>query len=533
MIEEVSFALLSLVIIAVAGIAYYTRPSYFHRLWRKSNERLVLGLPIASAIIVCVNLTFFAFAQRAAIGDELLTVPFFSWSYTYPMGYLTSPIGHGNVPHITGNLIAAAVFAPVAEYIIGHKNGRHPILRAFVGIPLAWYGVGVFISLFTWGPSIGFSGVVFFFYAFVAVFFPLLAVGLLIVRVVVSTVVGSLTDPVVVQTVSESLSRPSWAGISVDGHALGALAGIFLAVLVARRRDTDLDAFKIGGAFLVFGIVQGLYAIWSVDSSTYYLFRGIGIAVVGFFAVIIAYGISVEASSPPLLANDQVSFKRLSAVAALIVPLLFLCGVGFVTGFGGVTTTEDIDAVEVGDYEIWYGENVENERVISIPLIDIAPINFTASGVFVTSERRGIWQTVASQRQLRSSGGQEFAVGGLTWDETVEIERIGTTTVTGNTSYSVLITTENQTREVFDSEPGGTGVSVDGWNFELSTDGGEHNVIMRRDGVVRRAYLGVGEGVETVVEGFEFFVEDDRVKVSSDGTTAVLGWTDQDTRRSG
>jgi len=530
-IEEVSFAILSFVIVSIAAVSYYVRPSYFHRLWRKLNERLVLGLPVASAVIVGVNVAFFLFVQRGATGDELLTVPYFSWSYGYPLGFLTSPIGHGNVPHITGNLIAAIVFAPVAEYTIGHKNARHPLLRAFVGIPLVWYGVGVFISLFTWGPSIGFSGVVFFFYAFVIVFYPLLSVGLLVLRIVVSTVVGSLTDPVVVQTVSESVSRPSWAGISVDGHALGAVAGIVLAVLVARRRDTEVDAFKVGGAFLVFGIAQGLYAIWSVDSSTYYLYRGIGVALVGFLSVVVTYGISVETSSSPLLGKGDVSLKRLTAVGALVIPLIFLCSVGFITGFGSVTTTEDVDAVEVGDYEVWYGENVENERVISIPLIDIAPVNFTASGGFVTSERRGVWRTVASQRQLRSTGSQKFAVGGLTWYETVEIQRTGMTTVTGNTSYSVLVTAENKTREVFDSESGDTGVVVDGWDFELKTDGGEHNVVMERDGVVRRAYLGVGEGVETVVEGFEFSVKDDRVKVSSDDTTAVLGTTDQPSRR--
>jgi len=515
-----------LVVITLAGTAYYTRPSYFHELWRRSNERLLLGLPIASGVIVGVNILFFAFGQRAVMGDELLTVPYFSWSYSHPIGYFTSPIGHGNLPHITGNLIATVVFAPVAEYIIGHKNGKNPVLRAFIGIPLAWYIIGVFISVFSWGPAIGFSGVVFFFVAFVVVFYPFLTVGLILVRSVLSVLVSSLTDPVVVQTASESISRPSWAGISVDGHALGALLGIFLAVVVVRRRGKSIDGFKVGAVLIVFGIVQGLYAVWTVNSSTHILLRGVGVAVIGFFGTVISYGISVESSAPPLL-TDDISLRRSGAVAALIVPLFFLCGVGFITGFGAVSTTEDVDAVEVGTYEVWYGEDIENERVFSIPFIELTPVNFTASGAFVTSENRGIWQNVVSQRQLRSGGSQEFAVGGLNWDETVELERIGSMTVAGESSYSVLITAENQTHKVFDSGPADTGITVDGWDLELKTEGGKHSIVMQNGDAVRRVYLGT-EGIETVVEGYRFTLENDRMKVTSPSgdTRAILGRTE-------
>ena len=166
-IEQASYAVLSVALVTLAFVAYWTRPRVFHELVEVSRRRLVYGLPLGTFVIVGVNVLFFLFAQRFYAGDGVLTTPFISWSYGYPLGFLTAPIGHANVSHITGNLLTTLVFAPVAEYVIGHKGTRRPLVRALVFIPLAWYAVGVFISLFSLGPSIGFSGVLFFFFGFV------------------------------------------------------------------------------------------------------------------------------------------------------------------------------------------------------------------------------------------------------------------------------------------------------------------------------------------------------------------------------
>lgn len=522
MIEIASYVALAVSFVFLALVAYYARPSVLHEAHRLARRRLVAGLPLSTCVIVGVNLVFFTFAQRAYTGD-LLTIPYFSWSYGYPTGYLTAPIGHGNVSHITGNLVAAVVFAPVAEYIIGHKPSRRPLVRALVGIPVAWYGIGVFISVLSWGPSIGFSGVVFFFFGFVVVFYPVVSVGLLVVTSALRTVVSAIRDPVTRRTAGETFTTPGWANVAVDAHALGFLLGIALAVLLARRRRFVVDGYRVGAAVLILGLAQGLSSVWTMDGSVYVLFRAAGVALVAALAVLVGYAVYVESNAEPFVRIEEFAPQRVVSVSALAVPVAVICVIGLVTGLGGVSTVDDVQKVEVGDYSVWYGENVENERVVSIPLIDVAPVNFTASGAFVTSEDRGVWHRAASQQELRSDPSRSFLVGGLTWDETVEVERVGLTTASGDRSYSVLVTAENETRSVYDSPPASAGTTVDGWNLNLSVTDGDRAVTMRRDGEERRVYIG---NRTTTVENVTFELEDREVVASTDRTRAVVGRLD-------
>jgi membrane associated rhomboid family serine protease len=521
-IQEATYLLLALSLTVLAVVSYYVRPSVLHGTLRRANNRLVLGLPLGTFVIVAVNLVFFLVAQRAYTGDVLM-VPYLSWSYIYPTGFLTGPIGHGGVSHITGNLIAATVFAPVVEYTIGHRNSPRPLTRALVGIPLAWYGIGVFISVFSWGPSIGFSGVVFFFFGFAVVFFPVVSVGLLAVVTALRTVVTALFDPITVQSAGETFSTPAWANIAVDAHALGFLLGVVAAVLLARRRDKALDGYRAGAAVLILGLAQGLSSVWAVDGSSYVLYRAVGATVVVFLSMLVAYAVTVETRAEPLLRLDYFDPRRVASTSALLVPVVLICVVGFVTGLGGVSTVDDVETVEVRDYTVWYGENVENERVVSIPLIDVAPVNFTVSGTFVTSESRGIWYQTASRAQLRSNPDTSFLVGGLTWDKEVEVERVGLTSSSGESAYSVLVTVENRTRPVYNSPAAETGTVVDGWRLNVSVVDGDRTVTMRRGDQRRRVYL---DDTATTSEGVRFEVEDGNVVASHGDTRAVVGEVD-------
>lgn len=523
MIEQASYAFLSLALVALAFVAYWTRPYVLHELLRLSRRRLVYGLPLGTFVIVGVNAAFYLFAQRAYGGGDILTIPYLSWSYGYPLGFLTAPIGHASVSHILGNLLTTLVFAPVAEYVIGHKGSRSPLIRALVGIPLVWYAVGVFVAVFSLGPSIGFSGVLFFFFGFVVVFYPVVSVGLIVVASVFRTVIGALRSPVSVQSTVETVSTPSWANIAVDAHALGFLLGVGLAVLFARRTEWKVDGYRVGAAVLLVGLAQGLHLVWLSEGSSYVLYRGIGAAIVVVLALLAAYGSAIESSAPPVLGMDELPTRRALSVAALAIPVLLVCGMGLVTGFGTVSTVDDVETVEVGDYSVWYGENIENERVVSIPFIDFTPANFTSSGVIVTSDERGIWKQEVSVRQLRSNPDRDFLVGGLTWDEEVRIERVGMTSPTGNAAYSVFVSARNESRAVFDSSPAETDVTIDGWIFGLSVTDGDRAVTMERGNERRLVYLG---SQPTEVEGVTFDVDEGRVVASQENTSVIVGRID-------
>lgn len=508
----------------VAVAAYWARPAVLHRILRISRRRLVYGLPLGTFVIVGVNVVFFGFAQRAFTGDHLLTIPYFSWSYGYPSGFLTGPIGHNSTSHILGNLLTTLVFAPVAEYVIGHKSSRRPLVRALVVIPLFFYAIGVFVSVFSLGPSIGFSGVVFFFFGFVVVFYPLVSVGLIVVSGGVRTVVAALRSPVSAQSTVETVTTsPSWANIAVDAHALGFLLGIGLAVLLARRRGTPVDGYKVGLAVLLVGLAQGLHLVWLAEGDVYVLYRGLGVSAVAALAVILGFGTSVESSATPFLELDDLPLRRSASLAALVLPILAICVIGFVAGLGTVSPVDDVEKVEVGDYSVWYGEDVENERVVSIPLIEFTPANFTASGVIVTSEDRGTWHRQASARALRSNPDRRFVVGGLTWDEEVHVERVGLSSPTGGAAYSVFITAEDEEHAVFDSSSVGTRTTVDGWSIGLSVTEGRRAVTMERDGERRKVYLA---RQPTEVEGITFEVDDRRVVASHNETTVIVGNVD-------
>jgi membrane associated rhomboid family serine protease len=525
-IQELSYVALSAVLIFLALAAYVSRPSVLHTTVRGARERFVAGLPLGTLVIVGVNVAFFVFAQRAYTGD-VLTVPYLSWSYAYPTGFLTGPVGHANVPHIVGNLTAALVFAPVVEYAIGHKvdtsgePARRPLVRALVGVPLAWYGVGVFLSFFSWGPSIGFSGVVYFLFGFAVVFYPIVSVGLLVVTEAFRTVLDALRRPVTASAAGESYVTPSWANIALDGHVLGLLIGVALAVLVARRRGAEVDGYRVGAAVFIIGLAQGLYAVWTVDGSTYFLYRALGVAFVALLAVLVGYFAEVESSSHPFLGLDEFVPRRSVSVSAVLVPIVVICVVGLITGLGSVSTVDDVDSVEVDGYSVWYGEDVENERVVSVPFIDAAPVNFTVSGVIVTNEDRGIWYRVASKGRLSTDPSRSFLVGGLGWHDEVTVERVGLESPTGNASYSVLVTARNETSTVYESPPARTATTVDGWRLNLTVEDGERAVGMRRNGQTRTVPL---RNTTFTVEGVTFDTDDGRVFAGSgDETRATVG----------
>ncbi|WP_256391272.1 rhomboid family intramembrane serine protease [Natronoarchaeum rubrum] len=302
---------------------------------RRLRSRLLLGVPWGTLVSVAFVLAVYLFLQRGYwYWFDPVTIPFRSWSYLYPTGWLASGFSHAGPGHLRGNLRATLVLAPIAEYAWGHlpqERGSNsfdswrtnPWIRAFVIFPAAVLGLGLLTSLFALGPVIGFSGVVFAFAGFALVHYPVATVVALLVSSVVSTVVPALLDPVVSVTVSASPpSPPSWAGIAIQGHALGLFLGLVLGLAVLYRREGRPSAARVWLAALVFAVVQGLWAVyWFRGGGTYVLYRGVGVALVLLLALLVT--VAAVASDRPLVSRKRTLIDPFSPLqTALSIALI-------------------------------------------------------------------------------------------------------------------------------------------------------------------------------------------------------------------
>ncbi|ELZ01237.1 rhomboid family intramembrane serine protease [Natrialba asiatica] len=289
------------------------------RRWRDSlRSRLLFGVPWGTLIVIAVVLAVYLFVQDGLTDPaEPVTVPYRAWSYFSPVGMLTAPFAHASPSHLISNLAGTAAVAPIAEFAWGHypsdrartrQDGtwqslwRTPWIRAIVWFPLAVIAVGLVTSLFALGPVIGFSGVVFAFMGFAIVQYPIrtliAAIGF---QGVVLTVWRTLQEPIFRYTATPSPpTAPSWAGIAIQGHALGFFIGLVLGMILLARRDTRPDPLHVWVAVLLVAFSKGLWQIyWYGEGNTYFLLRGPGIVIITVLALVIT--LALTASDRPIL----------------------------------------------------------------------------------------------------------------------------------------------------------------------------------------------------------------------------------------
>jgi len=468
---------------------------------RRLRSRLLLGVPWGTLVSVAFVLAVYLFLQRGYwYWFDPVTIPFRSWSYLYPTGWLASGFSHAGPGHLRGNLRATLVLAPIAEYAWGHlpqERGSNsfdswrtnPWIRAFVIFPAAVLGLGLLTSLFALGPVIGFSGVVFAFAGFALVHYPIATIVALLVSSVASTVVPALLDPVVSVTVSASPpSPPSWAGIAIQGHALGLFLGLVLGLAVLYRREGRPSAARVWLAALVFAVVQGLWAVyWFRGGGTYVLYRGVGVALVLLLALLVT--VAAVASDRPLVSRAvpvlESITRRHVAITAVLIGLAVLAGPGIVPNL--VTVGDDAvpegEAVDVEDYTVTYAENVTNQMV---SVIEIEAAGETTavktSGVIVTSEQRHLWLRQASSQQLAYTGEVRFRVGGVGWSERVVATRRGWTAAGNDTAYQVwLDSASGPKRHAFASESYTAEPRIDNRSVAVVPKDGEFYLRVERD----------------------------------------------------
>lgn len=514
-------ALVLALLLAFAGVV---RSGFLYRTWAEARERLLWGLPIGTAVIVSVNVAFFLLVQRGLEnpGDPLF-IPFISWSYLYPEGVLSSAVAHANSGHITGNMMATVVFAPLAEYVVGHRNSRHPYLRALVFVPLLWYVFALVPAAFAWGPGLGFSGAVFAFFGFVVVFYPVRAVLMVVLISVAGSLFSALLDPISIQVAGERFVRPSWANVAIDAHVIGLLLGFGVAVLYARRYRYPIERFRVGFALVSIAVLQGLWIFAVSDGSTYVLYQAAGKAVVVTLGVGLTYTAS-ELSDGPMFTLSEFRLRRMAAGTLLVVPLavFVVVGIWWLAFFGALGFDEQPEGIEVGDYTVFYGEDVELD--LDPPFDRLFDETPEFSGVVVSSERRGIRTVGLQQRQLSSNGNATVRVGGFDWMEEIEVERTAMTSATGNSTYTVELEHQSsgQNRS-YDSGAADAETVVDGWDVSLESVDGRKMAVL--DGEDRRIHVSL-DGSSTVTQGVELWIREGRVFAESGGNRAVVGRVD-------
>jgi len=430
--------------------------------WRWSGllrRRFVLGVPWGTFLTVLGVLSVYWFVQGGWEHPQRpMTIPFYSWSYFYPLGTVVAPFAHQGIGHITGNLQGTLVYAPIVEYVIGHyprERGSqsfsslrtNPYARIFA-VPAGAFAVGLFTGVFTAGPVIGFSGVVFAFAGFAVVTRPLVAVLALVSERVVSVVYSGLKSPTLVREPSPGLFSPWWSDIAIQGHALGVLLGAGLGILVLRSRDERPKALYLWFAVVVFGIRQSLWAIYRPrGESEFVLYRAVGVALVFLFAAVLAS--AIWASDRPLTARFDVP-RRQTARAVVLVVLLGISAAAIPFGF--TTVSGDLppgtETVDVRDYTVAYVEGVPNQYVsFANEWLYGEDEQIRSSGVVVISERRGIWIQSVSKQSLAFNGFARVRVGGLGWRETVYADREGWSLVGNGTAYRVQIWEHGEARK--------------------------------------------------------------------------------------
>ncbi|MFB6092916.1 MAG: rhomboid family intramembrane serine protease [Haloquadratum sp.] len=524
--------------VSIAVAAFLDRSSPIGAALRR---RFVLGVPWGTIVSALFVLAVYLFVQ-SGFGHWYapVTIPFRAWSYFYPVGLLTAAFSHNGPGHLLGNLVGTLTLGPLAEYAWSHfprERGSqsfatlrtNPFVRAFVAFPLVVVTVGLLTSVFSLGPIIGFSGVVFAFAGVALVNYPLATVIALSAGGALRLLYNTLQTPVLVASGHPGYISPWWADIAIQGHGLGLLIGVLVGVVLVRSRaaETRPSARRLWLGTILFAVEQSLWAVyWYRGAETYVLYRAVGLALVAGLALLVVS--SVVSSDATVFTWDigvDSGDVRTWQVAAgvLLLSTAALAGPAVPTKLFTADTGElPGEELQVRDYEVTYAEGVRNGLV---SVVDVEAFGETTavntSGVIVRSRDRGIWTTAVSKGRLAFTGQVAIRLGGVGWRETVYAQRDGWTVLGSGTAYRVAIGDGESSRVVYTSEPVTAGPVLAGRNV---------TVVPRRN----RYLIRIGRGNSSVsvaipaknrsvtLEGLTFTRNASRVYVSYDRTRLEL-----------
>lgn len=464
-------------LVSTAGVGWLAWKRDAVSLW--VTDRFYYGLPWGSIVVVGVVLLIYLVIQDG-LGDfhRPVFLPFVNWSYLYPTGVIFSAFTHASAPHLLGNLTTAVVLAPLAEFIWGHYPDRpsrrfrdHPAIRAFVLFPGAILILGLLTSIFTWGPVIGFSGVVYALAGFTVIKFPVLTIVALLVRSVLRAFGDALFNPVVEATTTTTMTTPAWVGVSYQGHAIGFLAGAFLGVLLLHYRDDQVHPLRLWSGLIVVMIGMSVWAIWGTrGEDVYVLYQGLGFALIFIAALLIV----VAAIARDRVIRGWVTHRRV-AVVALLIPILVIAGMAMPLNVLAVTDYEPPDrAVSVDGYDIFY--DAETESQLRPVLYDDAG-GSNASGIIIVNEERYFWTEAVSSDDLAYAGEGEVSVGGIMERVDLAVNRTAWDPAGNASVYKVDLEENETTTPLFGSQPSTAEHVLDGHTITLAVDGLEEFIV--------------------------------------------------------
>ncbi|AGB36350.1 rhomboid family intramembrane serine protease [Natronococcus occultus] len=315
-------------------------------------DRFVYGVPWGTLLTVGIVVAFYLFAQGGLRHwSEPLTYPFITWSYLYPLGWLTAGIAHGSPEHLVANMTGTLAFAPIAEYAWGHDPTRRtatdangddtgllgrPWFRAVVAFPAALLAAAYLTAFFSLGPGLGFSGAVFAIAGFALVTYPLATIVAVLASSGLQLLYDALTQPVVREAVERGPpAPPEWAGIGFQAHLLGFLVGVLLGIALLRRRSRRPTPARLVLATALFGLVQSLWLlVLPAAEDVFTLYRGAGVVLV--FSLAIGTTVAVTGSDRPLprvVPIERATRRRLAGAWLAVLVLAVLVGtVGLLVG---------------------------------------------------------------------------------------------------------------------------------------------------------------------------------------------------------
>ncbi len=460
---------------------------------RTVRSRLLMGIPWGTLVAVGFVLFVYLVIQdgRANVYDPV-RIPFQAWSYRYPTGMFFAGFAHADYGHLIGNVTATLVLGTLAEAAFSHYPQRkgavsfgrrltNPYVRAFVIFPLGVIIVGLLTGIFALGPVIGFSGVVFAFAGLALVRYPLTTViGILVIQAI-RRLFNAIRRP----TISAGIDAPApaapwWAEIAVQGHAIGLFIGVAIGLYLLHRRGIRPPAWRIWTAVFLFGIAQGLWAVyWFEGTDRFLLYQGIGVILVVILAMLITA--TLTSSSRELafeFSHRQVAIGIfLICLVLLAVPAVM---VNLVTTESGVAGEHA--GIDVEDYRVIYGEEVTN-RMVAVVDIDIAGLGeVRTSGVIVVSEQRDIWMTAISKQRLQSRGQGTVTLGGIGWREHVTAEWDAWKPVGNDSVYQVWLEGPDERVHAFAADAQRAEPIIANHTFDIFIDDAQFNVGVERDG---------------------------------------------------
>lgn len=464
-----------------------------HTLRDRLQARFLWGLPWGTLLLCGIlGVVYLVLQGGLATWTRPLTLPFTSWSYRHPLGVLLGPVAHRGPEHLLFNLTGTLVFGAGAEYVYGHKPAlqdgwrRNAVVRAFVLFPAAALLVGVVASASAWGPTIGFSNVIYAFAGVALVYAPIATVVALSARDALAVVLEALEEPLLLAGRS-TVAEPWFVDTAVQSHTFGLLLGVAIGVALISTRDDDAPPplrLFVGVVLVAFG--QSLWVLWWPQDTAYVLARGPGVVFVAVLATVITAGTVLATDHNPLR-HDR---TRQLGFALLVVPLALIAGVAVpLNATADASVPPGAESIDVGGYSLTYVEDVRNQRLAPFATITGEPAK--TSGVLVVDSARGIWTREVSADRLARESQVAVRLGGLTWDRTVFAIRRGWRTTGGDTAFQVWLNPrDGGVHRVYASEPARATAIIDGYNVSIVPTGIRFRVeVSRRNETIGTATI--------------------------------------------